>query len=93
MVEVEIMGSWTEKTFLQVTQKCGQDGEYQKILAECREQEQSYHAVLMQLTEQQRQTIDDYIAICEELEFQFARVAFECGLELYQSELPADDMG
>jgi len=75
------MELWADAICQQISEKCRIDPEYQKVLEECREREQVYHAVLAELTQQQRSAIDDYIAICEELEFQFARVAFYCGLE------------
>ena len=76
------MELWADAVSRQITEKCRRDPEYQKVLKECREREQTYQAVLADLTPQQRSAIDDYIAICEELEFQFARVAFGCGLEM-----------
>lgn len=75
------MELWADAVFQQITEKCRQDPEYQKILEECQNREQTYFAVLTELTQRQRAAIDDYIAICEELEFQFARVAFYCGME------------
>lgn len=75
------MELWADVVCRQISEKCRLDPEYQKVLEECREREQVYHVVLAELTQQQRSAIDDYIAICEELEFQFARVAFYCGME------------
>ena len=76
------MEFWTDAVCGQIAEKCGMDLEYQKVLEECRALERAYDAALAELTPKQRSTIDDYIAICEELEFQFARVAFGCGLEM-----------
>lgn len=76
------MELWADAVSWQIAEKCRRDPEYRKTLEECREREQTYQAVLADLTPQQRSAIDDYIAICEELEFQFARVAFGCGLEM-----------
>lgn len=76
------MELWADAVSRQIAEKCRRDPEYRKTLEECRDREQTYQAVLSELTPQQRSAIDDYIAICEELEFQFARVAFGCGLEM-----------
>ena len=76
------MELWADAVSRQITEKCRRDPEYRKTLEERRDREQTYQAVLSELTPQQRSAIDDYIAICEELEFQFARVAFGCGLEM-----------
>lgn len=76
------MDVWADVACRQVMEKCSMDPEYQKILAECREREQAYRTVLQGLEESQRRAVDDYVAICEELEFQFARLAFACGLRM-----------
>lgn len=75
------MQIWADAVYRQISEKCRLDLDYQKVLEECRDREQAYHAAIAELTQQQRSAIDDYIAICEELEFQFARVAFFCGME------------
>ena len=76
------MELWADAVSRQIAEKCRRDPEYRKTLEECRDREQTYQAVLSELTPQQRSAIDDYIAIWEGWEFQFARVAFGCGLEM-----------
>lgn len=51
------------------------DPDYQTLLAQCRELEAPYLALLESLSPQQRELLERYISLCEELEHQMTILA------------------
>lgn len=51
------------------------DNEYQQLLQECKVLENEYIRIVGCLTEQDRDVLDRYIAVCEELEFRRCTLA------------------
>ena len=52
------------------------DGTYQELLQECGELEKDYLRILATLRENDREVLDRYIGVCEELEHQKVRLVF-----------------
>ena len=59
-----------------INSAAGEDAYYQETLRECREAEAKYLEVVGRLTPEEREVIDDYVTVCENLEFQRARIAY-----------------
>lgn len=52
---------------------------YQKLLAQCVRAEEDYQRIRSALTAPQREKLEAYIALCEELEHRRACLAYELG--------------
>ena len=52
------------------------DGTYQELLKECGELEIEYLRICDTLLEKDRELLDRYISVCEEMEHQKVRLAF-----------------
>lgn len=73
------MEEWLRVGLYQVQELLKCDPEYQKILVELEQAEVKYRNVSNKLTKQEQECIEDYIALCEELEYQRTHTAYRCG--------------
>lgn len=53
------------------------DMEYRRLLAECQELEDAYTQIKDNLSEEDRELLERYIALCEELEYRRTCLAME----------------
>ena len=53
------------------------DAEYQKLLGQCAALETEYERILGSLSQHDRETLERYIGLCEELEYRRTRIALE----------------
>lgn len=73
------MEEWLRIGIHQVQEFLNHDPEYQKILLALCEAEERYTQIMQKLTCEERECVDDYIALCEELEYQRIHTAYRCG--------------
>jgi hypothetical protein len=64
-----------------VTAKAGGDSYYQELLCQCEIKEIEYHRIICKLLPTEQEQVDDYVAVCEELEYRRTQLAYELGLE------------
>lgn len=74
------MKQWNEIGIYQVRDILSRDGEYEKLMNQCNKARERYDAIVAKLTAQEREEIEDYIALCEELDYQWTHTAYRCGL-------------
>lgn len=74
------MDKWNTDIALRVVARAKIDEFYQELLHECEEKAEVYHRIMDLLSEEEREQVDDYIGLCEELEHRMTRLAYEVGL-------------
>ena len=73
------MKTWEDKVIPYLYTRASSDTLYQNILQKMLKAEKQYRVILGSLDEESKMILDDYIALCEELQFQLARFAYEYG--------------
>ena len=73
------MQQWLKIGRHQVNEFLDRDPEYQELLSRQAETEQAFLRILKKLDAQDRQTVEQYISLCEELEYQRTVTAYKCG--------------
>ena len=76
--EVIFMERWLTEGFDRVNELIGQDPEFQQLLLQIQEAEKEYLEIVQILTASQREALENYIALCEELQYQKTIVAYQC---------------
>ena len=71
------MKSWLSEGYDRVNAMVGQDPEFQGLLMQLQEAEKVYLEIMALLTESQREAVDNYIALCEELQYQKTIAAYQ----------------
>ena len=70
---------WTDNVAERVLCAANTDVEYQQLLKECLQAEETYKSIVAMLTEEQCVQIERYIALCEELDYRFSQLAYCIG--------------
>ncbi len=73
------MKHWLEVGIYPVRDILLKDEEYARLMIQCEKARERYDIIVAKLTEQEREEIEDYIALCEELEYQWTHTAYRCG--------------
>ncbi len=73
------MNDWLEYGYLETVKRVKNDAVYQALLEKCSEQERIHEAIMQKLTTEERIAVEDYIALCEELQYQKTHTAYYCG--------------
>lgn len=73
------MKEWLDTGIHQVNALTKQDPDFQKLMERLDTAHKSYDTVVMKLSTDEQQIIEDYIALCEELEYQKTFTAYYCG--------------
>lgn len=73
------MKEWLETGIQQVTALLREDPDFQGLSQRLDEAKKNYDRATRSLTPDQQQTVEDYIALCEELEYQRTFTAYYCG--------------
>lgn len=73
------MKEWLEQGFHQVNGLLSQDADFQALQQRLAEAQIKYQAVVDRLSPEDLETIENYIALCEEIEYQKALTAYYCG--------------
>lgn len=73
------MEEWLRIGMPQVHERLKHDAEFQKMLQDLNRAEEEYLKVMKKLTSEERACVDDYIALCEEVEYQKTYTAYRCG--------------
>lgn len=73
------MEEWLRIGMKQVNELLSHDPEYNKILCDLSVAEEKYLQIMKKLSLEERACVDEYIALCEELEYQRTHTAYRCG--------------
>ena len=73
------MQQWLKIGRHQVNEFLDKDPEFQALLTRQAETEKDYLRVIKKLSPQERQVIEQYLSLCEELEYQRTITAYKCG--------------
>ena len=73
------MREWLERGIHQVNDLLRNDQDFQGLSQRLDTAKRDYDAAVKELPSNQRQAIEDYIALCEELEYQKTFTAYYCG--------------
>ena len=78
-LEVTDMKEWLETGIHQVNGLLSKDGEFQELSQRLIVAQAGYQTVIDRLAPKERQYIENYIALCEETEYQKTLTAYYCG--------------
>ena len=73
------MKEWIEVGIHQVNGLLSKDADFQALLERLTEVQLEYQAVVDKLPPENTQIIENYIALCEEIEYQKTLTAYYCG--------------
>lgn len=73
------MKEWLENGIHQVNALLREDQDFRGLSQRLEEAKKDYDKAVQLLTSEQRQHIENYIALCEELEYQKTFTAYYCG--------------
>ena len=73
------MQGWTDQEAQRIFCAVNMDKTYQQLLKECRIAEEKYLNAVKMLPDDQRQRIENYIALCEEMDYRFSQLAYGVG--------------
>lgn len=73
------MQQWLKIGRHQVDEFLDRDPEFQALLARQADTEKGYIQVMEQLSEQDREIVERYVLLCEELEYKRTVTAYRCG--------------
>lgn len=73
------MQQWMKIGTHQVNELLARDEDYLSLLAQRDAAEAEYLAVMQKLSQQDRQAVDRYIMLCEEIEYKRTVTAYRCG--------------
>ena len=76
------MNEWLDYGCRETTERVKKDAFYQKLLKKCEEQERRYECIMSKLDPGDRMVVEDYIALCEELQYQKTHTAYYFGKEV-----------
>lgn len=91
------MDKWVDDVYIRLVQSAKSDADYQELLSQCMKAETDYALIVSTMTEEDRLRVDDYIALCEEVQYRMTRLAYDLGVEdgyrflirnTHQSDLP-----
>ena len=75
------MDKWSRNIVFRIAARAEKDEHYQELLHQCDKKEVAYHSIMQALSQTEQEKVDDYIALCEELEHRMSQLAYELGLE------------
>jgi hypothetical protein len=78
-MEVNNMKEWLETGMHQVNALLGKDADFQELLEQLTVALEKYQSVMDRLPQEEKEIIEDYIALCEEVEYQKTHTAYYCG--------------
>ena len=73
------MREWLETGTHQVNALLSSDADFQQLTERLQEAKTGYLAAIGKLPPEEQESIEDYIALCEEVEYQKACAAYYCG--------------
>lgn len=73
------MKEWLETGMHQVNALLSKDADFQELLERLTVAQIHYQNVVEKLLPEEQETIEDYIALCEEVEYQKTLTAYYCG--------------
>ena len=73
------MDKWLKIGRLQVQEILDHDPEFKQLLAQLEQAEKEYRKVIKTLPPQEQEIIENYIALCEDVEYQKTHTAYRCG--------------
>ena len=73
------MNEWRAMGVHRVNALLAGDADYQKLKRQLNKAQESYRKATENLSAEQKEQIDEYIALCEEIEYQKTVTAYYCG--------------
>ena len=73
------MKEWLDTGIYQVGALLERDADFQSLLHQLENARVGYNEAISALSEQHREQVGDYIALCEEVEYQKTLTAYYCG--------------
>lgn len=73
------MKEWLEHGYVEMVKRLEKEPLYQELLTECEQAQIVYDKIMEKLTPEERRSVEDYIALCEELDYQKVYTAYYCG--------------
>ena len=73
------MEQWLKFGANQVQELLEHDPEYKQMMAELVQAEEAYLKIMAKLSPEDRETVEHYIALCEDVEYQKTHTAFRVG--------------
>ena len=73
------MKEWLETGMHQVNALLSNDPDFQQLTQRLQEAETHYLALIRKLPPEEQEIMEDYIALCEETEYQKTYTAYYCG--------------
>ena len=73
---------WNDYGIYRVTEKARGDQHYQELLAECKQLECGFNEVMNKLSEDDRSKVENYIAVCEDLQYRKTQLAYMLSLSI-----------
>lgn len=81
---------WNDWASKKVDQRAALHRDYQEMLRDCEVCEQTYNAVVEKRSLEEREKIEDYIAMCENVEYMRTQIAYEFGKEVGRKQAAPD---
>lgn len=72
------MDKWTDLAVLRITAAAKNDPCYQSLLRRCEQAELLYQTVSAKLTEEDRRIVEEYIALCDQMQYRLTQLAYFC---------------
>lgn len=73
------MKEWQETGMHQVNALLSIDADFQELMKHLTVVQEHYQTVVGKIPPEERESIEDYITLCEEVEYQKTRTAYYCG--------------
>lgn len=73
------MDEWMSAGVYRMEALLGRDAEYRELLEQQAEAQRRYERVCEKLSPEDREILEDYIGICEDIEYFKAHIAYRCG--------------
>ena len=74
------MNDWNTSVLPRVTDKAKLDADYNYLFRKLQETEKIYLEIMEKLSIEERELVGDYIALCEDMEYRKAQLAYDIGV-------------
>lgn len=74
------MDKWSREIAFRIAARAENDEIYQELLRQCEKKETGYQKIMQIHPKNEQEEVDDYIAVCEELEHRMTQLAYALGL-------------
>lgn len=74
------MNEWYSDVYRRVNDKAEVDADCNYLFRKIQKAEKMYMEIMEKLSEEERESVDDYVALCEDMEYRKAQLAYAIGL-------------